>query len=149
MPKMTLREFLELSKDLRADPRFHLSNQDLVAGFVRFRSEERLRLLQEMLTYHNDGWLPPSTIKKKAIAKSALDKFGFNMAAFVKSLSAVSGPDGSGWYRAECPNCARLGKDQRSQGRLSFNPDLEIVHCHSTACTWKDVVRGYIKEDAA
>ena len=81
VPKMPVRDYLTLSRKLRTDPRFHLSNQDVSGGFVRFRSEKRLRLLQDLLTHHNSGWLPASTIKKKFDMKAKMDGLGFNMEA--------------------------------------------------------------------
>lgn len=146
VPKMPVREYLTLARKLRTDPRFHLSNQDVSGGFVRFRSEKRLILLRDLLTYHNSGWLPPSTIKKKANMSKMMEDLGFNREAWVSSLEAVRGPDANDFFQARCPSCARNGGDS---GKDHLVYTLEgVIHCFK-GCKFFSIIEGYYKEDKA
>ena len=146
VPKMTVSDYLELSRPLRTDARFHLSNQDVEGGFVRFRSERRLMLLSEIITHHNSGWLPASTIKKKFDLKAKMDGLGFNMVAWVGSLEGVRGPDSNDFFQARCPSCARAGGDT---GKDHLVYTLEgVVHCFK-GCNYFSIIQGYYKEDEA
>ena len=77
VPKMDLMSLLELSKGLGQDPRFALVNQDIEDGFVKFRSEERLNTLKDLLTYHNKGMIPYSTVLKIAKTAQQMKAIGF------------------------------------------------------------------------
>ena len=77
VPKMRLDEFLELSKGLGQDSRFTLVNQDIEDGFVKFRSEERLNTLKDLLTYHNTGMIPYSTVLRLAKTAKQMKDLGF------------------------------------------------------------------------
>jgi len=146
VPKIPVRDYLILSRKLRTDPRFHLSNQDVSGRFVRFRSEKRLILLRDLLTHHNNGWLPPSTIKKKFDMRAKMDKDGFDRAAWIASLEGVRGPDANDFFQARCPSCARGGGDTGSD-HLVYT--LEgVVHCFK-GCNYYSIIEGYYKEDKA
>ena len=146
VPKMPVRDYLDLVRGLRTDPRFHLSNQDLVGGFVRFRSEARLRLLTEILDFHNYGITPPSTIKKNADMSNKMKDLGFNREAWIASLEGVRGPDSNDFFQARCPSCARSGGDT---GKDHLVYTLEgVVHCFK-GCNFFSIIQGYYKEDEA
>lgn len=146
VPKMPVRDYLILSRKLRTDPRFHLSNQDVSGGFVRFRSEKRLRLLQDLLTHHNSGWLPASTIKKKFDMKAKMDSLGFNMEAWIASLEGVRGPDSNNFFQARCPSCASTGGDT-GKDHLVYTLG-GVIHCFK-GCNYFSIIQGYYKEDEA
>jgi len=152
-PKIAVAQYLEMSRDLKRDPRFHLSNQDVRDGSVWFTGPvdgEMMSRFIDLLSYHNskvDGLsvLPYSTIRKNAFKSAKLKSLGFDFQGFIASLPpAVS--QSNGWYRTQCPNCARTGKS-RSQGSLVYNEE-GIVHCHSHSCKWHDVVDGFYNKEA-
>ena len=114
MPKMSWRDFLELSKELRADPRFVLSNQDVEGGLVRFRTESRLNLLKDL-------------------------GFDFNTwRATLEEVRHKANKDGVDWYVARCPSCADRGNPDTKGHGLNFS-DEGIVHCHR-GCTYWQVI---------
>ena len=144
VPKMSWRDFLELSKGLRADPRFALSNQDVENGFVKFRNTEALDRLTELLTYHNYGVMPISTIMKKALAANKLRELGFDFNTWRETLEEVrlkGHKDGVDWYVARCPTCADRGNPDTKGHGLNFS-DEGIVHCHR-GCTYYQII-GYV-----
>jgi hypothetical protein len=144
VPKMSLRDYLELAGDLKKDPRFNFSNQDLEQGWVKFRSEDRLRMLGHILDYHNTGRLPPSTIKINAVSESKMEKLGFNFKAWQESLGEVRGPDSNGFYTGQCPSCARRGGDS-DKNHLAFTGE-GVVHCYA-GCEFFSIIDGYYKKE--
>ena len=145
VPKMHWRKFQRLAGGLKKDPRFALENQDVENGYVKFRSESRLRLLQQILEHHNTGALPVSTIKRNAISAAKMEKLGFNMKAFFASLESVRGPDSNGFYTSQCPSCARRGGDS-DKDHLAVIPEEGVVHCFS-GCNFYDVIDGYYNKE--
>jgi hypothetical protein len=130
-----------LSSKLQRDPRFALVNQDVEDGYVKFRTEERLRLLNQLLLWHNHGVLPASTLKTHAISKAKMKKLGFDFAEFVQSLENVTGPNEQGYMRARCPTCE--DGDEKMHG-LSFN--LEgAIHCFR-GCSYMKIIGKENKE---
>ena len=152
-PKIPVAQYLEISRDLKKDPRFHLSNQDVRDGFVWFTGSvegEMMRRFIDLLSYHNSKvggvpTIPYSTIRKKACTSAKLKKLGFDFEGFVASLPPAV-MQNNGWYRTQCPNCVRTGR-ARKQGSLVYTED-GIVHCHSLSCTWHDVVDGFYNKEA-
>jgi hypothetical protein len=141
VPKMSWRDFLELSKELRADPRFVLSNQDVEGGLVRFRTESRLNLLKDLLSYHNHGIMPVSTVQVKAVSAKKLKDLGFDFNTWRATLEEVrhkANKDGVDWYVARCPSCADRGNPDTKGHGLNFS-DEGIVHCHR-GCTYWQVI---------
>lgn len=143
---MHWRKFQRLAGGLKKDPRFALENQDVENGYVKFRSESRLRLLQQILEHHNTGALPVSTIKRNAISEAQMEKLGFNMAAWIASLEGVRGPNADDFFQARCPSCASTGGDT---GKDHLVYTLEgAIHCFK-GCNFFSIIRGYYKEDEA
>ena len=144
VPKMSWRDFLELSNGLRADPRFALSNQDVENGFVKFRNTEALDRLKELLAYHNYGVMPISTIMKKATAANKLKELGFNFNTWRETLEEVrlkGHKDGVDWYVARCPTCADRGNPDTKGHGLNFS-DEGVVYCHR-GCNYYQII-GYV-----
>ena len=141
---MHWRDYLEIAGDLRKDPRFVLSNQDLEGGYVKFRSEERLRMLNQILDYHNTGRLPASTIKLDAITESKMAKLGFNFKAWRDSVGEVRGPDSNGFFVGQCPSCARRGGDS-DRNHLAFTNE-GVVHCYA-GCNFFSIIDGYYNKE--
>jgi len=144
VPKMHWTDYLEIAGGLKKDPRFVLSNQDIENGYVKFRSEKRLRLLTEILEYHNTGRLPVSTIKMKAMTDAKMKKMGFEFEAFIQSLPNPKGPDGNGFYQTRCPSCAKTGGDT-GEDHLCYTMD-GVIHCYA-GCKFFDIVDGYYKKE--
>ena len=141
MPKMSWRDFLELSSGLRADPRFALSNQDIENGFVKFRNEKALTRLRELLEYHNHGNLPISTIEKKAAGVKKMKDLGFEFETWRTTLEEVrlkGHNDGVDWYVARCPTCADRGSPDTKGHGLNFS-DEGVVFCHR-GCTYHRII---------
>ena len=141
VPKMSWIDFLELSKGLRADPRFALTNQDVENGLVRFRSELRLDLLKDLLIYHNRGIMPYTTVLKSAQTATSMKALGFDFTAWRATLENVR-PKGTNngvdWYVAKCPSCASRGSPDEKGHGLNFSDDGKI-RCHR-GCSFWDVV---------
>ena len=126
---MHFLRYMNLTRGFRNDPRFKLSNQELLNGMVYFRSASAVRNLQEILTAHNTGALPESDValqeeaKKKWLKKSE----GLTVDMTLAALENVRGPDSSGTYTARCISCAQRGGDSDSN-HLRFHPEKGI-HC--------------------
>lgn len=136
---MSWRDFLELSKGLRADPRFALSNQDVENGFVKFRNTEALDRLTELLAYHNYGVMPISTIMKKAVTANKLREIGFDFNTWRTTLEEVrlkGHKDGVDWYVARCPTCADRGNPDTKGHGLNFS-DEGVIYCHRGCSFWE------------
>ena len=147
---MSWRDFLELSKGLRADPRFALTNQDVENGFVKFRNEKALTRLKDLLDYYNYGMMPISTIQKKAVAAKKLNELGFDLAEWRKTLEEVrfkGTSNGVDWYVARCPACAKRGDPDIKGHGLNFS-DSGIVHCHR-GCDYYDAIGSTGESQAA
>jgi hypothetical protein len=142
VPKVPLESFLMLTRDLRSNPRFHLSNQDVRDGMICFRTPEGFRVLSEAIDFHNTGMLPPSSIYKKKVSEARMKKLGFDMPAWIESLESAKqrGPDSNGFYTTRCPNCARKGKDSDSN-HLAYTHE-GVVHCHAH-CKFFDIIYGF------
>jgi hypothetical protein len=139
VPKMGWRDYLELSKGLRADPRFALSNQDVEKGFVKFRSEKALDRLKDLLAYHNHGVIPISTVIKKAATAKKLRDSGFDFNTWRETLEQVKPKghkDGVDWYVARCPTCADRGNPDTKGHGLNFS-DEGVVYCHRGCTYWQ------------
>ena len=139
VPKMSWREYLELSKKLSTDPRFALSNQDVENGLVKFRNQSALKRLQELLDYYNHGVMPISTVQKKAVAAKKLKDLGFDFNTWKDTLEEVrlkATKDGVDWYVARCPSCADRGNPDTKGHGLNFS-DEGIVHCHRGCSYWQ------------
>ena len=139
VPKMSWRDFLELSKGLRADPRFALSNQDVEKGFVKFRNEKALDRLKDLLAYHNHGVIPISTVIKKAATAKKLREIGFDFNTWRITLEEVKPKghkDGVDWYVARCPTCADRGNPDTKGHGLNFS-DEGVVFCHRGCTYWQ------------
>lgn len=141
---MHWRDYLDIAGGLRKDPRFVLSNQDIEDGFVKFRTQARLRLLNQLLEFHNHGRLPPSTLKIQAVSASKMAKLGFNFKAWRDSLGEVNGPDSNGFYTGQCPSCAKRGGDSDSN-HLAFT-DEGVVHCYA-GCKFFSIIDGYYQKE--
>ena len=143
VPKMRLDEFLELSKGLGQDPRFALVNQDIEDGFVKFRSEERLNLLKDLLTYHNTGMIPYSTVLKIAKTAQQMKDLGFVYKTWKAGLENVrfkANSNGVDWFVAKCPTCSAdkpKGEDTKGH-RLNFSEEGAIV-CQARQCTYWEI----------
>jgi hypothetical protein len=144
VPKVPLEQFLELSKNLRGDPRFHLTNQDVRNGMVCFRTPEDFRVLNEIIDYHNTGRLPASTVHQKKVSRAKMDKLAFNMQDWIDSLEPAKGPDGNDFYQTRCPSCARRGRD--ADGNHLVYTLEGVVHCYA-GCKFFDIIDGYYKGD--
>ena len=144
VPKMDLRVFLELSRGLGQDPRFALSNQDVEGGFVKFRNEERLNTLKDLLTYHNKGIIPYSTVVKIAKTAKQMKAIGFEYNAWKATLENVrykADSNGVAWYVAKCPTCSAdkpKGEDTKGH-RLNFSEEGAIV-CQARQCTYWEII---------
>jgi hypothetical protein len=135
VPKMHWKVFLELTKGLSRDERFRLSNQDVESGMVKFRTEERLLLLNQILEYHNYGWAPPMVVKLSSAMKKAMKDLNFDVSTWMKTIENLSGPCDKGFYRGRCPVCGE--KDEKGY-RLSFN--LEgAVKCWG-GCKYMEII---------
>lgn len=138
VPKMSVLDFLLLTKGLQKDTKFCLVNQDVHGGYVRFRSVERFRLLQDILDYHNDGWIPSSVEKITAEQSAYLREIGFDMKKWIGLLENVSDqPNSQGFYYARCPLCP--DGDKKGHG-LSFNPDDSRIKCFRNDCSYRELV---------
>lgn len=139
VPKMGWRDYLELSKGLRADPRFALSNQDVEKGFVKFRTEKALDRLKDLLAYHNHGVIPISTVIKKAATAKKLRDSGFDFNTWRETLEQVKPKghkDGVDWYVARCATCADRGNPDTKGHGLNFS-DEGVVYCHRGCTYWQ------------
>ena len=144
VPKVPLESFLRLTRNLRNDPRFHLSNQDVRDGMVCFRPPEGFRVLSEIISFHNTGRFPPSTIQLKRVSKAKMDNLGFDMPGWVQSLEAARGPDSYNFYTARCPSCAKKGKDS-DKNHLAFTHE-GVVHCFSN-CSFFSIIDGFYNKE--
>jgi hypothetical protein len=141
VPKMSWRDFLELSKGLRADPRFALTNQDVENGFVKFRNEKALTRLKDLLDYYSHGLMPISTVQKKAVAAQKLRDIGFEFEEWRKTLEEVrykGTSNGVIWYVARCPSCEGRGDPDIKGHGVNFS-ETGIVNCHR-GCGYYDVI---------
>lgn len=144
VPKMDLRVFLELSRGLRQDPRFALSNQDVESGFVKFRNEERLNALKDLLIYHNRGIIPYSTVVRIAKTSQQMKAIGFEYNAWKATLESVrykANSNGVDWYVAKCPACSAdkpKGEDTKGH-RLNFSTEGAAV-CQARQCTYWEII---------
>ena len=144
VPKMRLDEFLELSKGLGQDSRFTLVNQDIEDGFVKFRSEERLNTLKDLLTYHNTGMIPYSTVLRLAKTAKQMKAIGFEFNAWRAGLENVrfkANSNGVDWFSAKCPACSAdkpKGEDTKGH-RLNFSEEGAIC-CKARQCTYWEIV---------
>ena len=139
VPKMSWRDYLELSKGLRADPRFALANQDIENGFVKFRTLDRLRVFQYLLDYHNGHGLPISTIKLKAVSAKILRDLGFDFNTWKGALEDVRVKSDNGevvWYVTRCPTCADRGTPDTKGHGLVFSSEGQ-VHCFRGCTYWQ------------
>lgn len=138
VPKMPVVDFLLLTEGLQKDTKFWLINQDIHGGYVRFRSVERFRLLQDILDYHNDGWIPSSIERISTEESEYLKKIGFDMKKWVATLENVTEqPNNQGFYRARCPLCP--DGDKKGHG-LAFNPDDNRIKCFRNECSYRELV---------
>lgn len=143
--KMKFEQFTELAKDLKKDPNYLLVNRDLRNGTVYFSTDTDLKVLTSMIEYRNTGRLPESVILKMKVSQAKMEKLGFSMVAWSKSLEKLKGPDSGGFYQARCPSCAKRGGDSDSN-HLVYT--LEgVVHCYA-GCKFFDIIAGYYKEDS-
>ncbi len=128
-PKMTFIEYLGLTRGIRKDPRFKLSNQEIINGVVYFRTPAAVRNLQQILDAHNTGTVPESEVQlqQAAAIEWAKKSDGLTVEMTLDALEDVRGPDGSGTYTARCISCAQRGGDSDSN-HLRFHPEKGL-HC--------------------
>jgi len=148
VPKVPLESFLMLTRELRSNPRFHLSNQDVRDGLICFRTPEDFRVLSEIIQYNNEGMLPPSSIRLKKISKAKMANLAFDMPTWIESLETERsrGPDSSGFYTTRCPSCAKKGKD--SDGNHLAYTHEGVVHCHAH-CKFFDIIDGFYNKEGS
>ena len=144
---MSVWDFLELSEELaKSDKRYLLSNQDVEGGRVKFRTQERLRLLQDLLNHHNGngaGNLSLARIEAREIVSEEFSaKIGFDRKAWEASLVGIKGPNQKGIYQGQCPSCAARGGDT-GHDHLAYTSDA--IWCHAK-CSFFDIIAGYYKE---
>ena len=129
VPKMDFLRYLALTRGIRKDPRFKLSNQEIVNGMVYFRDAAAMRNLQEIIQAHNTGSVPETEVKLQQEAKNEWMRKsdGITVDMTLDALENVRGPDGSGTYTARCISCAERGGDSDSN-HLRFHPEKGL-HC--------------------
>jgi len=135
-PDMSVKEYLTLLKDAKvtASKAYALSNQDVRKGRVYFLSNEKMDLLRQLLVASEAGTAPAQEYylqkKREEIYSRAMGSISFeSLKTMIKDLT---GPDGQGWYRGQCPNCAikEAGEIGHTTNSFVFNVNDGRIFCH-------------------
>ena len=135
-PQMSVSEYLMLLKSAKvtASKSYALANQDVRKGQVYFRSQERMDILRQLLTASDTGTIPAQEffLQKKISSriKKSLDSIDFD--SLKTRIKNLVGPDGQGWYRGQCPNCAlkETGEGGHTTNSFVFNDNDGRILCH-------------------
>ena len=143
-PDMSVKEYLTLLKDAKvtASKAYALSNQDVRKGRVYFLSNEKMDLLRQLLVASESGTDPAQEYylqkKRREEFTKAHESIAFD---YLKTtIKNLTGPDGQGWYRGQCPNCAikEAGEIGHTTNSFVFNDNDGRLLCHK-GCHISDI----------
>ena len=143
-PKMEVTEYLKLLKDAKvsASKAFALSNQDVRKGTVHFRSKEKVDLLYKLLVSSESGIAPAEEFYLQKKRTQELEKAlgSIDIESLKTTIKNLAGPDGQGWYRGQCPNCAikEAGEIGHTTNSFVFNDNDGRLLCHK-GCHISDI----------
>ena len=143
-PDMSVGEYLTLLKDAKvtAAKAYALSNQDVRKGRVYFLGNEKMDLLRQLLVASETGTAPVQEYylqkKREEDFSKALGSIDFE--SLKTRIKNLTGPDGQGWYRGQCPNCAikEAGEGGHTTNSFVFNDNDGRLLCHK-GCHISDI----------
>ena len=143
-PQMSVKEYLTLLKDTKvtASKTYALSNQDVRKGQVHFRSQEKMDILRQLLTARDTDTVPAQEYflqkKRNKDFNKAMGSIDFD--SLKTTIKNLEGPDGQGWYRGQCPNCAikEAGTIGHTTNSFVFNDNDGRLLCHK-GCHISDI----------
>lgn len=143
-PDMSVADYLKLLKDAKvtASKAYALSNQHVRKGRVHFRDQDKLDILRQLLVASGTGAPPAQELylqkKFKKEFSQALGTIDFD--SLKTRINNLTGPDGQGWYRGQCPSCIlkEAGEGGHTANSFVFNDTDGRILCHK-GCHIKEI----------